>query len=303
MSHSLWVEKYRPTDLSTYIGNDHLKSKVKLYLENEDIPHLLLYGKAGTGKTTLAKVITSNIECDVMYINASDENSVDAVRFKIRSFASTSGFKDMKIIILDEADYLTPNAQAALRNLMETFSKHCRFILTCNYVERIIDPIQSRCQSYKVVPPSKKEVAQQMVSILSQEGCEYELDDVATIVNAGYPDIRRVINSAQRQVVNGKLKIDTSSIIQNDYKIKLIDMLTSNAKLNDIRKLIADNSVSDYSELFRLLYDSIDDYGQGKEPECILAIASGQHQDVNVVDKEINFIATLIKIKRIVGGK
>jgi len=303
MSHSLWVEKYRPTDLSTYIGNEHLKSKVKLYLENEDIPHLLLYGKAGTGKTTLAKVITSNIECDVMYINASDENSVDAVRFKIRSFASTSGFKDMKVIILDEADYLTPNAQAALRNLMETFSRHCRFILTCNYVERIIDPIQSRCQTYKVVPPSKKEVAQQMVSIFNQEECEYALDDVATIVNAGYPDIRRVINSGQRQVVDGKLKIDTSSIIQNDYKIKLIDMLTSNAKLNDIRKLIADNSVSDYSELFRLLYDSIDDYGQGKEPECILAIAGGQHQDVNVVDKEINFIATLIKIKRIVGGK
>ena len=142
-----------------------------------------------------------------------------------------------------------------------------------------------------------------MVSIFNQEECEYALDDVATIVNAGYPDIRRVINSGQRQVVDGKLKIDTSSIIQNDYKIKLIDMLTSNAKLNDIRKLIADNSVSDYSELFRLLYDSIDDYGQGKEPECILAIAGGQHQDVNVVDKEINFIATLIKIKRIVGGK
>ena len=301
MSHSLWVEKYRPTDLSTYIGNEHLKSKVKLYLENKDIPHLLLYGKAGTGKTTLAKVITSNIDCDVMYINASDENSVDAVRFKIRSFASTTGFKEMKVIILDEADYLTPNAQAALRNLMETFSKHCRFILTCNYVERIIDPIQSRCQTYKVVPPSKKEVAQQMVSILNQENCTFELDDVATIVNAGYPDIRRVINSAQRQVVDGKLKIDTSSIIQNDYKIKLVEMLSSNCKLNDIRKLIADNSVSDYSELFRLLYDEVETYGKDKVTECILAIAGGQYQDVNVVDKEINFVSTLIKIKRILG--
>jgi len=299
--NSLWVEKYRPKDLSTYVGNDNLKSKVKVYLESEDVPHLLLYGRAGTGKTTLAKIITNNIECDLMYINASDENSVDAVRFKIRAFASTTGFKDMKVIILDEADYLTPNAQAALRNLMETFSRHCRFILTCNYVERIIDPIQSRCQSFKVVPPSKKEVAQQLVSILNQETCTYELDDVALIVNAGYPDIRRVINSAQRQIVDGKLKIDTSSIIQNDYKIKLVDMLTTKTKLNDIRKLIADNSVSDYSELFRLLYDSVEDYGVGKEPECILAIAGGQHQDVNVVDKEINFIATLIKIKRILG--
>ena len=196
---------------------------------------------------------------------------------------------------------MTPNAQAALRNLMETFSKHCRFILTCNYVERIIDPIQSRCQSYKIVPPSKKEVAQQLVYILKTENCTFELDDVALIVNAGYPDIRRVINSTQRQIVENKLKIDTSSIIQNDYKIKLLEMITSNSKLNDMRKLIADNSVSDYSELFRLLYDSVEDYGKGKESECILAIANGQHQDVNVVDKEINFISTLIRIKRILG--
>ena len=219
MSHSLWVEKYRPQDLSTYIGNEHLKSKVGIYLENEDVPHLLLYGRAGTGKTTLAKIITKNIDCDMMYINASDENKVDDVRNKIKTFASSVGFKSLKVIILDECDYLTPNAQAALRNLMETFSKHCRFILTCNYVERIIDPIQSRCQSYRVVPPSKKEVAQQMVDILDKENNLYKLDDVALIVNAGYPDIRRVINSAQRQVVNGKLKIDVSSVIQNNYKL------------------------------------------------------------------------------------
>ena len=270
MSHSLWVEKYRPTDLSTYVGNEHLKNKVGVYLKNEDVPHLLLYGRAGTGKTTLAKIITNNIDCDTMYINASDENSVDAVRFKIRAFASSVGFKDLKVIILDEADYLTPNAQAALRNLMETFSKHCRFILTCNYVERIIDPIQSRCQSYKVVPPSKKEVAQQMVGILNQENCTYELDDVALIVTAGYPDIRRVINSAQRQIDDGKLKIDTSSIIQNDYKVKLIELLASGAKLNDIRQLIADNSISDYSELYRLLYDEVETYSNGKVAELSL---------------------------------
>ena len=300
MSHSLWVEKYRPKDLSTYIGNEHLKEKVKAYLESEDVPHLLLYGKAGTGKTTLAKIITSNIDCDTMYINASDENSVDSVRFKIRSFASTIGFKELKVIILDEADYLTPNAQAALRNLMETFSKHCRFILTCNYVERIIDPIQSRCQSYKVVPPSKKEVAQQMVNILNQENCTFELDDVALIVNAGYPDIRRVINSAQRQIVDGKLKIDTSSVIQNNYKLQLLEMLSNGSKLNDIRQLIADNSISDYSEIYRLLYDEVDSYGKGKQAECILNIAEAQYQDVNVVDKEINFMSLIIRLMRIV---
>ena len=300
MSHSLWVEKYRPKDLSTYVGNEHLKEKVKVYLESEDVPHLLLFGKAGTGKTTLAKIVVNNIDCDYMYINASDENKVDDVRNKIKTFASSVGFKSLKVIILDECDYLTPNAQAALRNLMETFSKHCRFILTCNYVERIIDPIQSRCQSYKVVPPSKKEVAQQMVNILKEENCQFELDDIALIVNAGYPDIRRVINSAQRQIIDGKLTIDTSSVIQNNYKLQLLEMLSNGSKLNDIRKLIADNSISDYSELFRLLYDEVDNYGKGKQAECIMNIAEAQFQDVNVVDKEINFMSLIIRIMRVI---
>ena len=299
MSHSLWVEKYRPMDLSTYVGNEHLKEKVKVHLESEDVPHLLLFGKAGTGKTTLAKIVVNNIDCDYMYINASDENKVDDVRNKIKTFASSVGFKSLKVIILDECDYLTPNAQAALRNLMETFSKHCRFILTCNYVERIIDPIQSRCQSYKVVPPSKKEVAQQIVEILDKENCLYKLDDVALIVNAGYPDIRRVINSAQRQIVDGKLKIDTTSVIQNNYKLQLLEMLSNGSKLNDIRQLIADNSISDYSELFRLLYDEIDNYGKGKQAECIMNIAEAQYQDVHVVDKEINFMSLIIRLTRI----
>ena len=296
MSHSLWVEKYRPTDLSTYVGNEHLKEKVKVYLESEDVPHLLLFGKAGTGKTTLAKIVVNNIDCDYMYINASDENKVDDVRNKIKTFASSVGFKSLKVIILDECDYLTPNAQAALRNLMETFSKHCRFILTCNYVERIIDLIQSRCQSYKVVPPSKKEVAKQMVEILDTESIEYKLDDVAMIVNAGYPDIRRVINSAQRQVVDSKLVVDVSSIIQNDYKVQLLEKLTGGASFRDVRQLIADNSISDYSELYRLLYDEVETYSNGKVAECIMAIAESQYKDTMVVDKEINFMSLIIEL-------
>ena len=252
LEHSLWVEKYRPTTLDTYIGNEHLKSKVSVYLESGDLPHLLLYGKAGTGKTTLAKLLVNNIECDYMYINASDENSVDTVRTKVRGFALTMGFKDYKIIILDECDYITPNAQAALRNLMETFSKHCRFILTCNFVERIIDPIQSRCQSFQVIPPSKKEVAIHMTNILKEEDVVSKMDDIAGLVNAGYPDIRRVINSAQRNVVKGRLKLDTSSIIQNDYKLKLLKILETQDKKNafkEIRQLLADNKITDFADL------------------------------------------------------
>ncbi len=213
MTHSLWVEKYRPSTMDTYIGNEHLKSKVSIYLESGDLPHLLLFGKAGTGKTTLAKLLVKNIECDYLYINASDETGVDNVRNKVKSFASTIGFKDLKIIILDECDYISPNAQAALRNVMEIFSKHCRFILTCNYVERIIDPIQSRCQSFQIIPPSKSDVAKHLHSILIKENIMDSIEDIKVLVDTGYPDIRRVINSAQRNVVNGKLKLDTSSII------------------------------------------------------------------------------------------
>ena len=299
MNNSLWVEKYRPTTLDTYIGNDHLKSKVKVYLESGDLPHLLLYGKAGTGKTTLAKLLVNNIECDHLYINASDENNVDTVRTKVKNFASTIGFKDFKIIILDECDYITPNAQAALRNLMETFSRHCRFILTCNFVERIIDPIQSRCQLFEIIPPSKTEVAQRLNEILEEEEINYELQDLKILIDSNYPDIRRTINSAQRNVVNLQLKLDTISIIQNDYKLKLLEILKIEDKKNafkNIRQLLADNQVRDFADLFRLLYDEVDTYGKGHIAECILIIAKYELSDGQVIDKEINAMAMIIEL-------
>ena len=308
LEHTLWVEKYRPDSLESYIGNEHLKSKIKLYLENGDLPHLLLYGRAGTGKTTLAKLLVNNIECDHLYINASDENSVDVVRNKVRNFASTIGFKDMKVIILDECDYITPNAQAALRNLMETFSKHTRFILTCNYVERIIDPIQSRCQSFQIVPPSRKEVAVHLTSILKEEEADFEMDDVATLVNGGYPDIRRVINFAQRQIVDGKLSIDQNNLVAVDLNVnvfssQIVNVLKTQSKKDafvTIRKMLADNQISVFADLFRLLYDEVDDYGKGHIAECILTIAKYQLSDAQVVDKEINAMAMLIEILNII---
>ena len=298
-SNTLWVEKYRPSSLDTYIGNDHLKSKVSVYIESGDLPHLLLYGKAGTGKTTLAKILVKQIECDSLYINASDVRRVDDLIPKVRNFASTIGFKDKKIITLDEVDYISPHSQAALRNLMETFSKHCRFILTCNYVERIIDPIQSRCQSFQIIPPSRSEVAQRMVQILKEENIVYELDDLKILVNSGYPDIRRVINSAQRQSIDGKLVIDKQSIVENDYKLKLLEILkTQNRKsaFKNIRQLVADSQIRDFADLFRLLYDEVDSYGKGHVAECILVIAKYELSDGQVVDKEINAMAMLIEL-------
>ena len=301
--HTLFVEKYRPVSLENYIGNEHLKTKVSKYINTGDIPHLLLHGKAGTGKTTLAKLLVSNIDCDQMYINASDENNVETVRNKIKVFASSVGFKDLKVIILDECDFLTPNAQAALRNLMETFSRHCRFILTCNYVERIIDPIQSRCQSYQIIPPSKKEVAIHTSNILNTEGITYDNNDIVTMVNSSYPDIRRIINSVQRNIVDNNLIVDTESLVQNDYKLQVLEILhTQDKKLafKNLRQLLADSQIRDYADLFRLLYDDIDSYGKGHIAEVILTIAKYELSDAQVVDKEINAMAMLIEILNII---
>ena len=296
-SHGLWVERYRPQDLSTYVGNEHLKTKVERFLDDGNIPHLLLYGRAGGGKTTLAKIIVNNTECDYLYINASDERNIDLVRDKLKTFASSVGFKPMKVVILDEADYLNVNsAQPALRNLMETFSAHCRFILTCNYVEKIIDPIQSRCQTYKIIPPSKKEVAVHSKTILEKENISFDLDDLALVVTAGYPDLRKVINELQRMSINGKLSIDKDGMIHNEFKLQFLDAIRNGESIGTIRKMVADSNFTEYTELYRLLYDEVESFGVDKMPEIIADISKGSYQDVLVVDKEINFIATVSQI-------
>jgi DNA polymerase III delta prime subunit len=298
-SHGLWVERYRPSTLDTYVGNETLKTKVERFIEEQNVPHLLLYGRAGGGKTTLAKIIVNAIECDYLYINASDERNIDLVRDKLKNFASSVGFKPNKIVILDEADYLNVNsAQPALRNLMETFSAHCRFILTCNYVEKIIDPIQSRCQTYKIIPPSKKDVAVHAKYILEEENISFDLDDLALVVTAGYPDLRKVINDLQRQAIDGQLKIDKDGMLHNEFKLQFLDMIKQGVDLRTIRKFVADSNFTDYTELYRFLYDEVENISVEKLPEIIVDISNGSYQDVLVVDKEINFMATISNILR-----
>ena len=298
--HSLWVEKYRPQTLADYVGNATIKETIQQYLDNNDIPHLLLYGKAGTGKTTLAKLIVNTIKCDFMIINASDENNVDTVRNKVKNFASSVGFAGFKVVILDEFDYMTPNAQAILRNLMETFSKHCRFILTCNYIEKIIDPIQSRCQSFAIIPPTKKDVAIQVSKILDSEKITYDIKNVADIVSTYYPDIRRILNTCQLQSAKGELKVDKAIMIESDFRNKLVDALKGNDDKRNLylktRQMVLDNQMNDYTEMYTYLYDKVDEYAGGNTANVILAISESQYKDSLVVDKEIVFASLLIQI-------
>jgi DNA polymerase III delta prime subunit len=299
VDNSLWVEKYRPIKLVDYVGNEHLKSKVEGYLETGDVPHLLLYGKAGTGKTTLAKLIVRSLDCDYMIINASDENNVETVRTKVKNFASSMGFKKYKIIILDEFDYMSQNAQAILRNLMETFSQHCRFILTCNYIEKVIDPIQSRCQTFQIIPPTKKDVAVQISKILNSEGVKFELKDLVPIIDSAYPDIRKVINTCQLNSIKSELKVDTQNLLENDYKMKVVDILKSNDdkrnKYMKARQAIIDSKVTDFTDLYTLLYDKVDEYAPNN-PNVILLIADGLYKCSMSIDKEIPTAATIINI-------
>lgn len=299
-NHYLWTEKYRPTELENYIGNEQLKFKLQQFIKTGDVPHLLLIGPAGTGKTTAAKMIASSVDCDTLYINASDENSVDVMRNKIKNFASSIGFKALKIIILDEADFVTYNAQAALRNLMEAFSKTTRFILTCNYSERIIEPIVSRTQQFNIVPPSKADVAKHVWNILQQENVQADKSDFKILVDAHYPDIRKIINECQSSVIDGKLVISKSEIVGRDHKLKIIEVLKERSdakiKFQTIRQIVADAKIRDFSDLYALLYQKVDEYSPNNVSGTILAIAEGQYRDVTSPDKEINAMSTLINV-------
>ena len=291
---NLWVEKYRPQTLEEYVGNETIKNKISDYLSQGSIQNLLLHGVAGTGKTTLAKLIATNLNCDLLYINASDERGIDTIREKIIPFASSLGFGDVKIVILDEADYITPQAQATLRNTMESFSANTRFILTCNYLERIISPLQSRCQTLEIKPPSKREVGIRCVDICEEEKVKWENDDITvlkTIINAHYPDIRKIINTIQGSTVDGIVKIDEASL-KDDLNEQIIQSLSSKSKLSAIRQILADSGSREFDNLFKALYDNTIKF-TSNEGAAILIIAKYQYEYTFVLEKEICVAAML----------
>lgn len=303
IQNTLWVEKYRPQTLDTYIGNESLKKSFSFYITGMDIPHLLLYGNAGGGKTTLAKIIANSIaDGNYLYINASDENSVDTVREKIKQFAASVGFGGLKIVILDEADFTTPNFQAALRNVMETYSRNTRFILTCNYVDKIIEPIQSRCQAYNIVPPSRVDVAKLASKILTDENVNFDKKTLATVVNQHFPDVRKVINNLQMLSINGNLELppggDSNTSLNSTILKVLLDKSgkTNTEKFNEIRQQIADSLIRDFNPLYRFIYDSIELFPEQVRFSILLIMADAQYKDAFVVDHEINAMSAIYKL-------
>ena len=299
--HTLWVELYRSQTLENYVGNENIKDTIKKYLHQNDIQNFLFYGPAGTGKTTLAKLIVNNLDCDFIYINASDERGIDTIRDKVSGFASAASFKPLKVVILDEADFITIQGQAALRNVIETYSRTTRFILTCNYIERIIDPLQSRCQVLKIIPPSKKEIAKHISIILEKEEVTYTIEDIKILVNQFYPDLRKMLNTAQLSNKDGELKIDKSVIVSSNYMIQVVKELSKlKPNFNEIRQIIANANIQDFEELYRFLYDNASAYVPGNEGMVAIYTNEYSYQSNFRLDKEINcmaLIARLIELK------
>jgi DNA polymerase III delta prime subunit len=290
--NTLLNERYRPDNLDNYVGNSNLKSTLTKQLSQNDIQNYLFYGPAGTGKTTLAKLIVNNLDCDSLYINASDERGIETIRDKVSGFASVASIKPLKVVILDESDFLTIQAQASLRNVIETFSRTTRFILTCNFVERIIDPIQSRCQTFKIVPPTKKEVAVHIAGICDKENIGYEIPAIGQLVNKYYPDIRKMLNTVQASTVDGHLQLDDSLLVSSSYMNSVLDELKNNNYKN-IRQIIADSGVDDYEELFRFLYDNSSEYMPGKEGTAAILINEHLYKSNFRIDKEINLMSLI----------
>jgi DNA polymerase III delta prime subunit len=306
MSKEIWTEKYRPKKIADYVFRDaQQKSQVQSWVKDGSIPHLLFSGSAGIGKTTLAKVLINELgieDYDVLEINASRENNVETVRDKIVNFVQMIPFGSFKVVLLDEADYLTPNAQAILRGVMETYSSTSRFILTCNYPNRIIPALHSRCQGFHFEKTDKTEFTARVATILIEENVEFELDTLDDFVRATYPDLRKCLNSIQQSVTEGKLhnpnQTDTSVA---DWKFDMVKLFKAD-KYREARKVVCDNArPEEIGEIFRWMYDNLDLFVTEEEAKdnAVVVIKQGLIDHSLIADPEINLAATFIKLSRL----
>ena len=302
----LWTEKYRPKKIDDYVFRDGAqRAQINTWIKEGSIPHLLLSGYAGIGKTTLAKVLCNELgieDFDILEINASRENNVDTVRDKIVNFVQMIPFGPFKIVLLDEADYLTPSAQAILRGVMETYSNHSRFILTCNYPNRIIPALHSRCQGYHVEKIDQTEFTARVATILVSENVDFDLDTLDTFVKLSYPDLRKCINMVQQHSRDNKLfgpTIDTAG--EEDYRIEMVELFKK-GQIPAARKLLCSKARPEEIEgIYRWMYLNLDLFGKTEETkdQALLIIKQGLVDHALIADSEINLAATLVKLARI----
>lgn len=302
IENTWWPEKYRPKTIDDFVGNEDFVNKVKHWIDTQEVPNLILYSeKSGTGKTTCCKLLANALDADIMYINASDENSIDTVRDKITSFAKSVGFKKWKILILDEFSYFSPNAQSALLNIIESTSKSTRFFLTGNYIEKFLPAIVSRCTPFRIQSPPIKIVCSNIAKILKSEGISYDATTIVKVVNQFYPDQRSMLNYCQANSIGGELVFSSENITVNEYCSKILEVLKSNQnpkdKIASIRQVIADSKVRQFDDLFKFLFDNLEEFvPDGKRSGIILHIAEFQHKSSLVLDKEIQLIAMFVNI-------
>ena len=302
----LWVEQYRPKDIDGYVFRDETqRNQVTSWIKEGSIPHLLFSGAAGIGKTTLAKILINALgidEYDVLEINASRENNVDTVRDRITNFVSTMPFGKFKIVLLDEADYLSPNAQAALRGVMETYSQTARFILTCNYPHKIIPALHSRCQGFHMEKVDHTEFTARVATVLVTEGVEFDLDTLDSYVKATYPDLRKCLQLLQQNSVEGKLIAPRDAGNNTaDYKLAMVDLFKQ-GKIREARKLLCEQArPEEMDEIFRWLYDNLQLFAKNEEQEdaAILIIKQGIVDHALCADSEINLSATITELANI----
>ena len=301
----LWVEKYRPSTIDGYVFRDnHQKEQVQSWIQQKSIPHLLFSGAAGIGKTTLAKILFNELDVndlDVLEINASRTNSVDDVRDKIINFVQMIPFGDFKVVLLDEADYLSPNAQAALRGVMEEYHTTARFILTCNYPNRIIPALHSRCQGFHIERVDVTEFTARVATILVEENIEFDLDTLDTFVKATYPDLRKCINTVQMNSMDAVLHTpEKGDSGQADYKLEMVSLFKA-GKITEARKLVCGQArPEEIEEIYRWLYDNVTIFGEEPtQDKAILIIKQGLVDHTLVSDPEINLAATLIRLSHL----
>jgi len=302
----LWVEQYRPRDIDGYVFRDEAqREQVKQWIKEGTIPHLLFSGAAGIGKTTLAKILINALGIDtydVLEINASRENNVDNVRNNITNFVSTMPFGDFKIVLLDEADYLSPNAQAALRGVMEEYSQTARFIMTCNYPHKIIPALHSRCQGFHIEKVDHTEFTARAATVLVTEGVDFDIDTLDSYVKATYPDLRKCLNLLQMNSVDNKLKTPSESNAGTaDYKLAMVDLFKA-GKVREARTLLCSQArPEEMEEIFRWMYDNLELFAKTEEQkdEAIIVIRKGAANASLVADQEINLSATFTELMQI----